>query len=62
VDAVKLRYRAKPVPAVLDGDLRAGRHPELLLRLGEPVARPAPGQAAVMLSGGRIVGSATVAG
>ena len=61
VDAVKLRYRSQPVPAVLEGDLDAGRHRELLLRLGEPVARPAPGQAAVMLSGGRIVGSATIA-
>jgi tRNA-specific 2-thiouridylase len=61
VDAVRLRYHSRAVPASLEADLAAGRHPQLRLWLGEAVARPAPGQAAVMLSGGRIVGSGTVA-
>jgi tRNA-specific 2-thiouridylase len=61
VDAVKLRYRSRAVAAELVGESGAGRHAELRLRLGESVARPAPGQAAVMLAGGRVVGSGTIA-
>jgi tRNA-specific 2-thiouridylase len=53
VDAVKLRYRARPLPCTLDGDV---------VRLGEPVDGAAPGQAAVLLAGDVVVGSATIAG
>ena len=52
VDAVKLRYRARPVPCTLEGDR---------VRLAEPVDGAAPGQAAVLLAGDVVVGSATIA-
>jgi tRNA-specific 2-thiouridylase len=52
VDAVKLRYRARPLPCTLDGDR---------LRLGEPADGAAPGQAAVLLAGDVVVGCATIA-
>jgi tRNA-specific 2-thiouridylase len=60
VDAVKLRYRAKPVPASLR-DAGAGRHPELEIELGAPFDAASPGQAAVLLSGEAIVGHGTIA-
>jgi tRNA-specific 2-thiouridylase len=52
VDAVKLRYRSRPVPAELRGERIA---------LGEPVLGAAPGQAAVFYAGDVVVGSATIA-
>lgn len=52
VDAVKLRYRQRPLAARLDGDD---------VVLDAPVDGAAPGQAAVLFSAGRIVGSATIA-
>jgi tRNA-specific 2-thiouridylase len=52
VDAVKLRYRTKPVRCRLDGD----RAIELL----EPFEGAAPGQVACLLSGDAIVGYATI--
>ncbi|WP_228430573.1 tRNA 2-thiouridine(34) synthase MnmA [Baekduia soli] len=53
VDAVKLRYRAAPVPCRLqDG----------AVVLDAPFAAPAPGQTAVFLAGDVIVGSATITG
>jgi tRNA-specific 2-thiouridylase len=51
VDAVKLRYRSKPLPCTLDGD-------RVVLR--EPVDGAAPGQAAVLLCGDVVVGCATI--
>jgi len=51
VDAVKLRYRSKPLPCALDGDR---------VVLGEPVDGAAPGQAAVLLCGDVVVGCATI--
>jgi tRNA-specific 2-thiouridylase len=60
VDAVKLRYRANPVPASL-GDAGAGRHAELEVALGESFDGASPGQAAVLLSGEAIVGHGTIA-
>jgi tRNA-specific 2-thiouridylase len=51
VDAVKLRYRAAPVPCRLDGDVAV---------LGEPFAAPAPGQTAVLLAGDVVIGCATI--
>ena len=52
IDAAKLRYRATPVAAALDGDV---------LTLGEPVWGAAPGQTAVLLRGDVVVGCATIA-
>jgi tRNA-specific 2-thiouridylase len=60
VDAVKLRYRATPVPASVSG-AGSGRHAELELELGESFDAASPGQAAVLLSGEAIVGHGTIA-
>jgi len=49
----RLRYRARPVPARLSGSL---------LSLSEPVAGAAPGQAAVLYSGTRVLGGGIIAG
>jgi len=53
VDAVKLRYRATPVPCRLTSDA---------VLLQAPFSAPAPGQTAVLLAGDVIVGCATIAG
>ncbi|HET9163076.1 MAG TPA: tRNA 2-thiouridine(34) synthase MnmA [Solirubrobacterales bacterium] len=60
VDAVKLRYRAAPVPASAPG-VGPGPHAELEVELGVPFDAVAPGQAAVLLSGESIVGHGTIA-
>ncbi|HEY5816716.1 MAG TPA: tRNA 2-thiouridine(34) synthase MnmA [Solirubrobacterales bacterium] len=60
VDAVRLRYRATPVPAAVSAMAR-GRHAELEVELGEPFDAASPGQAAVLLSGEAIVGHGTIA-
>jgi tRNA-specific 2-thiouridylase len=52
VDAVKLRYRSRPLRCTLEGDR---------LVLADPVEGAAPGQAAVLLAGDVVVGSATIA-
>ena len=52
VDAVKLRYRARPLPCTLEADR---------VHLAEPVDGAAPGQAAILLAGDVVVGSATIA-
>ena len=49
----RLRYRARPVPAVYA--------PEGRLRLAEPFAGAAPGQAAVLYRGTRVLGGGTIA-
>jgi tRNA-specific 2-thiouridylase len=59
VDGVRLRYRAKPVPASVAA-LGAGRHSALEIELGEPFDAASPGQAAVLLSGEAIVGHGTI--
>jgi tRNA-uridine 2-sulfurtransferase len=61
VDAVRLRYRSRPVPAarVAAG---TGRHDELQVELAEAFAGVAPGQTAVLLAGETIVGYGTIAG
>jgi tRNA-specific 2-thiouridylase len=59
VDAVKLRYRGKPVPASVSG-AGSGRHAELEVELGVPFDAAAPGQAAVLLRGEAIVGHGTI--
>ena len=59
VDAIRLRYRATPVPAAVSAAAR-GRHSELEVELGEPFDAASPGQAAVLLSGEAIVGHGTI--
>jgi tRNA-uridine 2-sulfurtransferase len=60
VDAVKLRYRSKALPATLSA-ARRGRHSSLEVELGEPFAGVAPGQTAVLMTGEKIVGHGTIA-
>ena len=56
VDAVKLRYRSRPVPCRLAPD----NDGEVELELGEPVHGVAPGQTACLMSAGRVVGAGTI--
>jgi tRNA-uridine 2-sulfurtransferase len=59
VDAVKLRYRSRAVPA--DGVAAGpGRHQTLEVGLSEPFAGAAPGQTAVLMAGETIVGHGTI--
>ena len=60
VDAVRLRYRSRPVPAagVAAG---TGRHGKLRIELAEAFAGAAPGQTAVLMAGEAIVGHGTIA-
>ncbi len=60
VDAVKLRYRATPIPASLSA-VESGRHATLEVELGEAFDAASPGQAAVLLCGEAIVGHGTIA-
>jgi len=55
---VRLRYRSKPIPASTSG--KAGHHSALDLELGESFDAASPGQAAVLLGGGAIVGHGTI--
>lgn len=58
VDRVRLRYRSPAVRArVVAG---AGRHELLEIDLDEPFEGPAPGQAAVLMSGDTVVGHGTI--
>jgi tRNA-specific 2-thiouridylase len=61
VDAVKLRYRARPVACRVAGAAAPGRHRALALELAEPGDRTAPGQTACLLRGDVVVGYGTVA-
>jgi tRNA-uridine 2-sulfurtransferase len=61
VDAVRLRYRARPVAARVAGANGPGRYDELRIELEEPFSGPAPGQAAVLLAGDAIVGHGRIA-
>lgn len=60
VDAVRLRYRSRPVPATLSVS-GTGRRAELDVELGEAFAGAAPGQTAVLMAGEAIVGHGTIA-
>jgi tRNA-uridine 2-sulfurtransferase len=60
VDAVKLRYRSKALPATVSAAGR-GRHSSLEVELGEAFPGVAPGQTAVLMAGERIVGHGTIA-
>jgi tRNA-specific 2-thiouridylase len=59
VDAVRLRYRSQPVPAVLSAR-DTGSHARLDVALGEDFAGASPGQTAVLLAGEAIVGHGTI--
>jgi len=59
VDAVKLRYRSRALPARVEAG--PGRHPHLEVELGEAFAGAAPGPTAVLMAGARIVGHGTLA-
>ncbi len=61
VDAVKLRYRSRPLSCRVAGDPAPGRHARLALELGEAADGAAPGQAACLLSGDVVVGWGTIA-
>ena len=61
VDAVKLRYRSRALPATVSAAGK-GEHPSLEVQLGEAFAGVAPGQTAVLMAGERIVGHGTIAG
>ena len=61
VDAVKLRYRSKPVACRVAGDAAPGHHRRLELELLDPVDGAAPGQTACLLRGDVVVGWATIA-
>jgi len=60
VDAVKLRYRSRALPATVSAAGR-GRHSSLEVELGEAFPGVAPGQTAVLMAGERIVGHGTIA-
>jgi len=55
----KVRSMAKPVPVVLDGALGAG---EVTLRFATPEYGVAPGQAAVLYAGDRVLGGGWIEG
>jgi tRNA-specific 2-thiouridylase len=60
VDAVRLRYRSRPVACRVAGDPGPGSHPHLQLELLDPVDGAAPGQTACLLSGDVVVGWGTI--
>ncbi len=60
VDRVKLRYRARPLRARINGDLGAGRHRTLSLELADAVDGAAPGQLACLMDGDLVVGWGTI--
>ena len=60
VDAVRLRYHSRALPASI-GTAAAGRHDALEVELGEQFLGASPGQTAVLLEGETIVGHGTIA-
>ncbi|HEX8753270.1 MAG TPA: tRNA 2-thiouridine(34) synthase MnmA [Solirubrobacterales bacterium] len=59
VDAVRLRYHSRALPATI-GAAAAGRHEALEIALGERFFGAAPGQTAVLMDGETIVGHGTI--
>jgi len=59
VDAVKLRYRSRALPAIVS-EAGRGRHSSLEVELAEAFPGVAPGQTAVLMAGDRIVGHGTI--
>jgi tRNA-specific 2-thiouridylase len=60
VDAVRLRYHSRALPASI-GAAGPGRHDALEIALGEEFVGASPGQTAVLLEGETIVGYGTIA-
>jgi tRNA-specific 2-thiouridylase len=60
VDAVRLRYHSRALPASVDA-AAAGRHDALEIELGEGFVAASPGQTAVLMAGETIVGHGTIA-
>jgi tRNA-specific 2-thiouridylase len=60
VDAVRLRYRSRPVACRVAGDPGPGPHRRLELELADPVDGAAPGQTACLLRGDVVVGWGTI--
>jgi tRNA-uridine 2-sulfurtransferase len=60
VDAVKIRYRGRPLSCTLQGALTAGTHRRLTLSTTHPVERTAAGQLACLYSGEVVVGQGTI--
>jgi tRNA-specific 2-thiouridylase len=60
VDAVRLRYHSRALPASI-GTAEAGHHDALEIALGEDFLGASPGQTAVLLEGETIVGHGTIA-
>jgi tRNA-uridine 2-sulfurtransferase len=60
VDAVKLRYRSKPLACRVAGDPGPGAHRRLELELRDPADGAAPGQTACLLRGDVVVGWGTI--
>jgi tRNA-uridine 2-sulfurtransferase len=60
VDAVKLRYHSRALPAAVSAAER-GRHPALEVELAEDFPGVSPGQTAVLMAGETIVGHGTIA-
>jgi tRNA-specific 2-thiouridylase len=59
VDAVRLRYHSRALPASI-GSAARGRHEALEVELGEEFVGASPGQTAVLLEGETIVGHGTI--
>jgi tRNA-uridine 2-sulfurtransferase len=59
VDAVRLRYHSRALPASI-GTAGRGRHDALEVELGEAFAGASPGQTAVLLEGETVVGHGTI--
>jgi tRNA-uridine 2-sulfurtransferase len=62
IDAVKLRYRSRPLPCRIAEEHGPGRHPRVELELGEPAEGVAPGQVACVLAGDVVLGWGTIVG
>jgi tRNA-specific 2-thiouridylase len=60
VDAVRLRYHSRLIPAAIPA-AQSGRHARLEVSLAESFAGVSPGQTAVLLAGEAIVGHGTIA-
>jgi tRNA-uridine 2-sulfurtransferase len=61
VDRVRLRYRSRPLRCRIEGEPGAGEHARLRLVLAEAAEGVAPGQAACLMRGERVLGVATIA-
>ncbi len=59
VDAVRLRYHSRALPASV-GTAAAGRHDTIEVELGEEFVGASPGQTAVLMEGETIVGHGTI--